>query len=199
MSEREVTGEEAGMTPAVPAERSKYDPLLLEKASRIRLLALDVDGVLTDGKLYFDNSGNEMKTFCTRDGLGMKALQQFGIRLAIITGRTSGVVTRRAEELGVNFVYQGQSDKLETFHLMLRESGVEAAEICYAGDDWVDIPLLDRVGLAVTVADADSLVKTRAHWVTSRGGGQGAVREICDLILHAQGHDQALLESILNP
>jgi 3-deoxy-D-manno-octulosonate 8-phosphate phosphatase (KDO 8-P phosphatase) len=199
MGEREATGNEAGLTPAMAAARSNYDPLLLEKAGRIRLLALDVDGVLTDGKLYFDNSGNELKAFCTRDGLGMKGLQQFGIRLAIITGRTSTIVTRRAEELGVNFVYQGQSDKLDTFHLMLRESGVEAAEICYAGDDWVDIPLLDRAGLAVTVADADPLVKTRVHWVTTLSGGHGAVREICDLILHAQGHDQALLESILNP
>ena len=168
-----------------------YDPLLLARASRIRLLALDVDGVLTDGKLYYDNAGNELKAFYVRDGLGMQALQRHGVRLAIISGRSSASVARRAEELAVNFVYQGQSDKSRTFQALLRESAVAPAEVCYAGDDWVDIPLLGQVGLAVAVADADPGVKARAHWITRMGGGQGAVREICNLILTAQGHDQS--------
>ena len=175
----------------------QYDPMLLDKASRIRLLALDVDGVLTDGRLYYDHAGNELKAFNVRDGLGMKALQRFGIRTALITGRNSTVVAHRAQELGIDYVYQGCADKLQAFGELLETSGRTAAEICFAGDDWVDIPLLDRVGLAVTVEDADSLVKSHTHWVTSRPGGQGAVREICDLILHAQGHVRSLLQEIL--
>lgn len=193
-----MTGATPNHPPTGAPGRPDYDPLLLERARRIRLLALDVDGVLTDGKLYYDNAGNEMKAFCARDGLGMQALQHYDVRLAIITGRSSASVTRRMQELQVNFVYQGQSDKMGAFRTLLRDSGVEAAAICYAGDDWVDIPLLDRAGLAVTVADADPRVKTRVHWITRMGGGQGAVREICDLLLTAQGHDQQWLAELLN-
>jgi 3-deoxy-D-manno-octulosonate 8-phosphate phosphatase (KDO 8-P phosphatase) len=170
---------------------SGYDPLLLERASRIRALVLDVDGVLTDGRLYFDNQGNELKAFSTRDGLGMRALQQFGTLLALITGRQSQIVAHRAANLGIEHVYQGRNDKLNA------ETGLEASEVCYAGDDWVDLPVLDRVGLAVTVADADAVIKGRVHWVTSRPGGHGAVREICDLILAARGLDQQVLDGIL--
>ncbi|HMB60986.1 MAG TPA: 3-deoxy-manno-octulosonate-8-phosphatase KdsC [Xanthomonadales bacterium] len=170
------------------------NPLLVKKAEKIRLLALDVDGVLTDGRLYFDQSGNEMKTFFTRDGLGIKALQRFDICVALITGRSSAIVARRAEELGISLVYQGCDDKLDAFNDVLEKTGCNEEQVCYAGDDWVDIPVLDRVGLAVTVPDADPLVKSRAHWVTDNGGGKGAVREICDLILMAQGLDRILLE-----
>jgi 3-deoxy-D-manno-octulosonate 8-phosphate phosphatase (KDO 8-P phosphatase) len=176
---------------------SGYDPLLLERASRIRALVLDVDGVLTDGRLYFDNQGNELKAFSTRDGLGMRALQQFGTLLALITGRQSQIVAHRAANLGIEHVYQGRNDKLNAFHELLAETGLEASEVCYAGDDWVDLPVLDRVGLAVTVADADAVIKGRVHWVTSRPGGHGAVREICDLILAARGLDQQVLDGIL--
>jgi len=177
---------------------SGYDPLLIEKASRIQMLALDVDGVLTDGRLYFDNQGNEMKAFCTRDGLGMRALQLHNIRLAFITGRQSGIVSHRAAQLGVKHVYQGRTDKLNAFNELLSDTGMDEQNICYAGDDWIDIPVLDRVGLAVAVPDADKLVKSRVHWVTSRDGGNGAVREICDLILAAQGLDQQVLDGILD-
>ena len=176
---------------------SGYDPLLLERASRIRALVLDVDGVLTDGRLYFDNQGNELKAFSTRDGLGMRALQQFGTLLALITGRQSQIVAHRAANLGIEHVYQGRNDKLNAFHELIAETGLEASEVCYAGDDWVDLPVLDRVGLAVTVADADAVIKGRVHWVTSRLGGHGAVREICDLILAARGLDQQVLDGIL--
>lgn len=176
---------------------SAYDPLLLERAARVRNLVLDVDGVLTDGRLYFDNQGNEMKAFCTRDGLGMRALQGQGVTMALITGRQSQIVANRAGNLGIGHVYQGRDDKLNAFHEFLAATGIEPSAVCYAGDDWVDIPVLDRVGLAVTVPDADEVVKTHAHWITSRPGGHGAVREICDLILAARGLDQQALEGIL--
>lgn len=172
------------------------DPLLLARAKRVRLLALDVDGVLTDGRLYYDQAGNELKAFYTRDGLGIKALQGCGIGVALITGRTSAIVTRRAEELKIELVYQGTRNKLEAFNDLLDKAGLGEEEVCYAGDDWIDLPVLNRAGLAVTVADADERVKSRVHWVTGHGGGKGAVREICDLILLAQGLDQALLQEI---
>ena len=177
---------------------SGTDPLLLERAERIRMLVLDVDGVLTDGRLYFDQQGNEMKAFCTRDGLGMRALQSQGTILAFITGRQSEIVARRAAQLGVDHVYQGRNDKLNAFQELLSETGMDERKTCYAGDDWIDIPVLDRVGLAVTVDDADPVVKNRVHWVTTRCGGHGAVREICDLILAARGLDQKVLDGILN-
>ncbi len=177
---------------------SGTDKLLVERAARIRMLALDVDGVLTDGRLYFDNQGNEMKAFCTRDGLGMRALQSQGVILALITGRQSDIVAHRAAQLGVEHVYQGRNDKLNAFNELLSDTGMDEEQTCYAGDDWIDIPVLDRVGLAVTVADADPVVKNRVHWVTSRYGGHGAVREICDLILAARGLDQQVLDGILN-
>jgi len=176
---------------------SGVDSLLLERAARITMLVLDVDGVLTDGSLYFDSQGNEMKAFCTRDGLGMRALQRHGTLLAFITGRESDIVTQRAAQLGVDYVYQGRIDKLNAFNELLAETGLDEQQICYAGDDWIDIPVLDRVGLAVTVADADPVLKGRVHWITSRGGGRGAVREICDLILAARGLDQLVLDGIL--
>jgi 3-deoxy-D-manno-octulosonate 8-phosphate phosphatase (KDO 8-P phosphatase) len=176
---------------------SNFDPLLVERAARIRMLVLDVDGVLTDGRLYFDNSGNELKAFCTRDGLGLRALQTQSIEIAFITGRQSRIVEQRAAQLGVSHVHQGRTDKLNAYHEVLAETGFEDRQVCYAGDDWIDIPVLDRVGLAVTVADADPVVKKRVHWVTPRAGGQGAVREICDLILAAQGLDAKVLAEIL--
>ena len=180
-------------------DKSSFDPLLLERASEIRLLALDVDGVLTDGSLYFDNDGNEVKAFSTRDGLGMRLLQRHGIELALITGRKSDIVARRAEQLGIRHVYQGRNDKLQAFTELLDKTGIEERAVCFAGDDWIDLPVLERVGLAVTVADADQVVRSRVHWVTSRNGGKGAVREICNLILAAQGLDGRALDEIMNP
>ena len=182
-----------------PGTHPGYEARLLEQARRVRLLALDVDGVLTDGRLYFDDAGREMKAFHVRDGLGMKSVQRHGVRLAIITGRTSTVVAHRARELGVDFVYQGRDDKRRAFAELLSAAGVDAAGVCYAGDDWLDLPVLAQAGLAVTVADAEPAVRSRVHWVTTRPGGHGAVREICDLILHAQGHDRSVLEEILGP
>lgn len=175
---------------------SVYDPLLLERAARVRILVLDVDGVLTDGSLYFDNQGNEMKAFSTRDGLGMRYLADNGVELALITGRRSLIVESRAANLGIEHVYQGRNDKLEAFTELLGKTGLSPDQACYAGDDWIDIPVLDRAGLAITVADADEVVKQHVHWITRRAGGHGAVREICNLILAAQGLDRTVLAGI---
>ncbi len=174
------------------------DAALRERASKIRLLILDVDGVLTDGKLYFDHQGNEMKAFNTRDGLGMKALQGCGISVAVITGRTSEAVTHRMAQLDIQHVYQGREDKLNAFLQLLELTGLDAEQVCFAGDDWIDLPVLLRAGLAVTVADAENVVKDRVHWITQRNGGDGAVREICNLILAAQDKDQIILDKILS-
>jgi 3-deoxy-D-manno-octulosonate 8-phosphate phosphatase (KDO 8-P phosphatase) len=173
------------------------DAVLRERAAKIRMLVLDVDGVLTDGKLYFDHAGNEMKAFNTRDGLGMKALQRCGIEVAVITGRKSEAVTQRMAQLDVKHLYQGREDKLNAFLHLLEATGLDAQQICFAGDDWIDLPVLMRVGLAVSVADAEDRVKEQAHWITDRKGGDGAVREICNLILAAQGKDVTILDEIL--
>ena len=174
-----------------------HDAELRKRAAAIRLLVLDVDGVLTDGRLYFDNNGLETKAFNTRDGFGMKALQRSGIEVAIITGRKSEIVTQRMQHLNIEHVYQGRDDKLNAFHQLLDITGFTANEVCYAGDDWLDLPVLVRAGLAVTVADADEYVKQHAHWITQRKGGEGAVREICNLLLSAQGKDRAILDGFL--
>jgi 3-deoxy-D-manno-octulosonate 8-phosphate phosphatase (KDO 8-P phosphatase) len=173
------------------------DAALKQRASKIRMLVLDVDGVLTDGKLYFDHAGNEMKAFNTRDGLGMKALQRVGIEVAVITGRKSEAVSYRMNQLGIAHVYQGREDKLDAFLDLLKTTRLDAQQVCFAGDDWIDLPVLMRVGLAVSVADAEDHVKQQAHWITQRNGGHGAVREICNLILKAQGKDQTILDEIL--
>ncbi|MEE8495875.1 MAG: 3-deoxy-manno-octulosonate-8-phosphatase KdsC [Xanthomonadales bacterium] len=178
-------------------DKSGFDPLLLERAASIRMLVLDVDGVLTDGTLYFDNNGNEMKAFSSRDGLGLRCLQLCGIELALITGQQSAIIDRRAEQLGIMHVYQGRKDKLNAFIHLLEKTGIDEQQVCYAGDDWIDLPVLERVGLAVTVPDADKIVKDRVHWVTSHRGGKGAVREICNLVLAAQGLDKIALDELL--
>ncbi|MDX2416867.1 MAG: 3-deoxy-manno-octulosonate-8-phosphatase KdsC [Xanthomonadales bacterium] len=173
------------------------DAALKERASNIRILVLDVDGVLTDGKLYFDHAGNEMKAFHTRDGMGIKALQRAGIEVAVITGRKSGAVSHRMAQLGIQHVYQGREDKLDAFLDLLEITGLDASQVCFAGDDWIDLPVLLRAGLAVSVADAEDHVKQQAHWITRRNGGDGAVREICNLILIAQEKDQTILDEFL--
>ncbi len=170
---------------------------LQARAANIRMLVLDVDGVLTDGKLYLDHAGHEMQSFNTRDGLGIKSLQRCGIEIAVITGRKSEAVTHRMKQLGVRHLYQGSEDKLGAFLHLLEKTGLDAQQICFAGDDWIDLPILLRVGLAVCVADAEDRVKEQVHWITSRDGGNGAVREICNLILAAQGKDRIILDEIL--
>jgi len=176
---------------------SPLDPALQERAGKIRMLVLDVDGVLTDGRLYFDSAGNEMKAFNTRDGLGIKALQRCGIEVAVITGRKSSIVSQRMAQLDIRHVYQGREDKLKAFEHLLAATSLDAEQVCFAGDDWIDLPVLLKAGLAISVADADDYVKDHVHWVTQRNGGEGAVREICNLILAVQGKDKIILDRIL--
>jgi len=159
---------------------------VFERARRIRLLVLDVDGVLTDGRLYFTTGGEELKAFHVRDGAGIVAVQRAGVTVAIISGRDSAAVTRRAGELGIRHVYQGAGDKGATFDQLLAELGVAAAETACVGDDTPDAPMLGRAGLAIAVADAHPALLASAHWVTKSKGGRGAVREVCDLLLSAR-------------
>jgi 3-deoxy-D-manno-octulosonate 8-phosphate phosphatase (KDO 8-P phosphatase) len=158
-----------------------------EQLGKIRLLLLDVDGVMTDGRIIYDDQGSELKAFDVRDGHGIKLLQRAGVRVGIITGRQSTVVDRRAEELGIDLVYQGAKDKLVPFREILHKTGLKAEEVAYVGDDLPDLPVLRRVGFAATVADAMDEVKPYVHYVTTHSGGRGAVREICDLLLRESG------------
>jgi 3-deoxy-D-manno-octulosonate 8-phosphate phosphatase (KDO 8-P phosphatase) len=159
---------------------------LKAKARRIKLLLLDVDGVLTDGGIYIDDRGVETKRFDVRDGQGITLLQRAGIRAGIITGRSSDVVRHRARELGVEIVYQGVGDKANVYEEIKRVARLEDNEIAYMGDDIGDLPVLRRAGLAITVRES-WLAKTEVDYVTQATGGHGAVREIADLLLRATG------------
>jgi len=158
-----------------------------DKARSIRLVIFDVDGVLTDGGLVIDTEGREHKVFHSRDGHGMKMLQQSGVEIGIISGRDTPAVTHRMAGLGIRHVYQGQQDKLPAFRELIGRLGLVPAQVAYVGDDVVDLPLLRRVGLAVAVQDAHEMVRRHAHWVTACGGGRGAARDVCELIMDAQG------------
>ena len=160
---------------------------VLERARRIRLLVLDVDGVLTDGRLYISAAGEELKVFHVRDGSGLVAIQRAGVTVAIISGRDSAAVTRRAGELGIRHVRQGVGDKGAELDRLLAELDVPAEETACVGDDTPDAPMLRRAGLAIGVADAHPALLAAAHWVTRSNGGHGAVREVCDLLLSARG------------
>ena len=158
-----------------------------EKLKNIRLLLLDVDGVMTDGGIIYDASGLETKRFNVKDGHGIKMLQRYGIEVGIITGRTSKVVDNRARELGINLVYQGALKKLESYDDVKAKTGLTDPEIAYMGDDVIDVPVLRRVGFSAAPLDALPEVKAVVDYVATRSGGQGAVREICDHILKARG------------
>jgi 3-deoxy-D-manno-octulosonate 8-phosphate phosphatase (KDO 8-P phosphatase) len=157
------------------------------RIENIRLLLLDVDGVMTDGGIAYDNNGVETKRFHVRDGHGMKLLQRAGIEIGIITGRESAIVAHRAEELGIKRVFQGAKNKLEPYELILKQGGYSDYEVAYVGDDLVDLPILRRVGFGVAVADAVPELRPWVDYVTSAPGGYGAVREICDLLLKQSG------------
>lgn len=160
---------------------------MVERLKKIRLLLLDVDGVMTDGRIIFDNHGVETKAFDVKDGHGLKLLQRAGLKVGIITGRESEVVRFRARELGIDILHQGAKSKLEPYLEAVGELGLRDEEVAYVGDDLVDLPILRRVGFAATVADAVEEVKPLVHYVTARCGGRGAVREVCDLILKKTG------------
>jgi 3-deoxy-D-manno-octulosonate 8-phosphate phosphatase (KDO 8-P phosphatase) len=180
-----------------------YDPLagidsaIVDRARDVRLLLLDVDGVLTDGGLRYDDGGSEAKTFHVHDGHGLKMLQGQGVPVGIITSRESPLVARRAIELGIEHLYQGSNDKRETYSGILQQLELDVSAVAYVGDDVIDLPVMTGVGLAIAVADAHPEVRARAHWVTSTNGGRGAVREVCDLLLAAQGRLEAALRSYL--
>lgn len=157
-----------------------------EKLMPITLLMLDVDGVLTDGTIIYSDSGEEIKAFNVRDGHGLKLLMRAGIEVALLTARESRVVLHRAKDLGIRDVYQKAIDKLATYNGIIAEKKIEDKNVCFVGDDVIDIPVLRRVGFSVAVADAVPEVKAIADYVTSQPGGKGAVREICELLLKAQ-------------
>jgi 3-deoxy-D-manno-octulosonate 8-phosphate phosphatase (KDO 8-P phosphatase) len=162
------------------------------KLAKIKLLLLDVDGVMTDGRIIYDNHGNELKAFDVKDGHGLKLVQRAGIKTGIITGRRSEVVKRRAAELGFDILYQGALNKLDPYREILAEQGLTDAEVAYVGDDIVDLPILRRVGFSATVADAVEDVLPLVDYVTKHSGGRGAVREICDMLIRARGQWEAL-------
>jgi 3-deoxy-D-manno-octulosonate 8-phosphate phosphatase (KDO 8-P phosphatase) len=157
------------------------------RAKKIKLVIFDVDGVMTDGSLFLGDDGQEYKAFNSLDGHGMKMLRRTGVEMAIITGRSSRVVPLRAQNLGIHHLYQGVEDKLEAFHRLLDKLGLEPSQTAYMGDDVVDLPVMRRCGLAVCVPGAPEIVRRHSHLVTALPGGRGAVRELCEFLMRAQG------------
>lgn len=168
-----------------------------ELAKDIALLALDVDGILSDGSIYYTAQGDEIKAFNIMDGLGIKLLQHAGIEVAIITGRVSPMVARRARELGIKHLVQGREDKLTALHELLKITGISADRVAYMGDDLPDLAAIKTAKLGVTVPNAMPFVQQHADHITSRAGGKGAVREVCELILAAQGKLEDQLHKFL--
>jgi 3-deoxy-D-manno-octulosonate 8-phosphate phosphatase (KDO 8-P phosphatase) len=160
---------------------------VLVKAKAVRLLLLDVDGVLTDGRVTFTSDGHEVKSFHIHDGHGIKALSRAGIDIGIVSGRHSSIVDRRAKELGITEVHQGADDKLAVYDALLARRGLRDDDVAYMGDDIPDLPVMKRVGFAVAVRNGHDAVRRAAHYVTIRRGGDGAVREVTDLLLRAKG------------
>lgn len=172
-------------------------PDLEARAKRIKLLLLDVDGVLTDGRLYFSNQGDEFKTFSTLDGHGIKMLQKSGVKVGIITGRTSNLVAKRASDLGIKILVQGREDKWDALQEILAQHPVQLDEIAFMGDDWPDLTIMCRVGLALAPANSHFTVTECAHWQSRARGGEGAVREACDMLMKAQNSFDQLLKTYL--
>jgi len=168
-------------------------PKVVAAAKKIKLLLLDVDGVLTDGKLYYGNSGEEMKAFNIQDGLGIKLLQKGGVQVGIITGRMSKLLQRRADELGIDPLIQGREDKLIALNELLQNMHIDMDEIAFMGDDLPDLAVMRDVGLGITPANGSSSNAKQADWQTTNGGGQGAVREVAEMILDAQDKLQTIL------
>lgn len=169
-----------------------------ERAARIRLLALDVDGTLTDGRLRLASDGTEIKAFNALDGQGLKLLRECGIEVALITARSSAIVAQRATELGIEHVYQGCHEKLASLRALCQILSLDAAQVGYMGDDLPDLAALGWVGLAVAPSNAHPWVAQRVHWITRSAGGAGAARELCDLIVDAQGKSAELLHKYTN-
>lgn len=170
----------------------------LAKAKEIKLVLLDVDGVLTSGNLLYTGNSAESKSFNTQDGFGLRLLLEAGVATGVITARKSKVVQRRAKELKMTYIYQGAVNKNHAFREIMSKSGLKPYQIAYMGDDWLDLVLLQQVGLAVSPANGVTEVKETAHYVTARTGGCGAVRDLCDLIIEGQGKTNQLLQTYLN-
>ena len=190
---RQIARDKAAME-----SRSQAWQTTLPKAKAIKLLLLDVDGVLTDGSLIYSHEGYESKAFNTQDGFGLRMLQDSGVEVGIITARSSEALTRRSQDLKIGHLYQGSNNKLEAYKEIIRKTGRKPFEIAYMGDDWLDMVLLKRVGLAVAPANAVKEVKEMVHYTTEQSGGHGAVREACDLILEAQNRHRELLQHYMN-
>jgi 3-deoxy-D-manno-octulosonate 8-phosphate phosphatase (KDO 8-P phosphatase) len=168
-------------------------------AAKIKLVIFDIDGVMTDGSLFYDNKGQEYKAFNAKDGHGMRMLKDAGIEIAFITGRTSELVLHRAEDLGISpaLIYQGYRDKRPALQALLKKTQLRPENIAYVGDDVIDLPIMVKVGLAIAVRDAHYFVRNHAHWITRNKGGKGAVREVCEHLLDSQGKLDEILESYL--
>ena len=174
------------MTDKVPSS-------VIEAAKKIKLLLLDVDGVLTDGRLYYGNSGEEIKAFNIQDGLGIKLLQRAEVQVGIITGRVSALLERRATELGIHPIVQGREDKLTALQELMQTMAINLDEIAFVGDDLPDLAVIRRVGLGITPANGSSMLSSQTHWQTSKQGGDGAVREVAEMILGAQNKLPSIL------
>ena len=181
------------MDPALLSEAQ-----IIKHASQVRILALDVDGVLSDGQLYFSNQGEEIKAFSSLDGHGIKMLQSTGVKVAIVTGRTSNIVAQRAKQLGIELILQGREDKLTALHELTQNLQLDWPQMAYMGDDLPDLAAIIKVGLGITLPNAASSMVCHSQYVTQRSGGQGAVREVCELIMQAQGTWEAALAPYLN-
>ena len=169
------------------------------RAARIKLVAFDIDGVMTDGGLHYPDDGGELKTFNVQDGLGLVLMRRAGFELAIVTGRTSGVVEARAADLGISHVYQGVANKRAAVEELLAKLGLNWSECAFMGDDLIDLPVMTQCGLALAPANARPVVKGYAHAVTDAAGGKGAVREAIEFILQAQGKLEAAFAPYLDP
>ncbi len=171
---------------------------LLEKAANIKLAVFDVDGVLTNGQLILGESGDEYKAFHVRDGHGLVMLLESGCHISVITARSSNIVAERMASLGIRYVYQGEKDKGARLMSLIDELGIEREQVAYTGDDVIDLPAMTKVGLPIAVADASPEVKEYADWVTKERGGRGAAREVCELIMKAQGKFDAKIKAYLS-
>ncbi len=167
------------------------------RAKEVKLLLLDVDGVLTDGSITYTDEGIEVKTFNAKDGFGLNLLRQAGVEVGIITARSSKALIRRCQDLNIEHLHQGKRHKVEVYKSMLSDLNLEPRQVAYVGDDWLDLPMFGQVGFAITVADGMPELKEVAHYTTRSGGGHGAVREVCDLIIDAKGKYEELLAGYL--
>ena len=170
---------------------------IIQKAKQIRLVIFDVDGVLTDGRLFFDQNGIEYKSFNAKDGQGLKLLMQSGVQVAIISGRKSEAVKIRMKNLGIQHVYQGHENKIASFESLCKNLGIKPEQVAHVGDDLPDLAIMTRAGLAIAVQDAHQEVIKRADWQTQLAGGKGAAREVCDFVMEAQGTLSAAIQEFL--